>query len=111
MSGLDKAALAALLDDAGLEDDAREAIERLGAQDIAQIDGAILAALGHEWKKAGFIAAGVMIAAPDAHEDLPEAVYVQRIRALLDAGRIEGRGDATAFKTFEIRLPDAQDVR
>ena len=102
MSGLDKAALAALLDDA--QDDAREAIERLDAQDIAVIDGAILAALNRDWKKAGFIAAGVMIAAPDEHEGLPEAVYAHRIRELVEDGRIEGRGNADDLKTFEIRL-------
>ena len=102
MSGLDEAALAALLD--GAQDDAREAIERLDAQAIAVIDGAILAALNRDWKKAGFIAAGVMIAAPDEHEDLPEAVYAHRIRALVDDGRIEGRGNADDLKTFEIRL-------
>ncbi|TDK30741.1 DUF3658 domain-containing protein [Luteimonas terrae] len=102
MSGLDKAALAALLD--GAQDDAREAIERLDAQDIGVIDGAILAALTRDWKKAGFITAGVMIAAPDAHEDLPEAVYTHRIHTLIEAGRIEGRGNADDLKTFEIRL-------
>ncbi|MET0327196.1 MAG: DUF3658 domain-containing protein [Luteimonas sp.] len=102
MSGLDKATLAALLD--GAQDDAREAIERLDARDIAVIDGAILAALDDGWKKAGFIAAGVMIAAPDEHEELPEAVYAHRIRALVEDGRIEGRGDAEDLKTFEIRL-------
>ena len=108
MSGLDKAALAALLDDA--QDDAREAIERLDAQDIAVIDGAILAALNRDWKKAGFIAAGVMIAAPDEYEDVPEIVYAVRIRALVQASRIGGKGDPDVLKTYEIRLPATPQV-
>ena len=97
-------ALQAALEGAGLEHDAQEAIARLREHDLQQIDQAILSALDRRWKKAGFITAGVMIAAPDEHEDLPEAFYVLRIRELVQAGRIELKGDLDELKTSEIRL-------
>ena len=46
-----------------------------------------------------------MIAAPDEHEELPEVFYAVRIRALVQAACIEGKGDPQVLKTFEIRLP------
>jgi hypothetical protein len=100
-----KSALQTALENVDLGEEAREAIARLNAEDLVQIDQAILAALDRSWKKTGFIAAGVMIAAPDEHEDLPEAFYVARIRALAQAARIEVKGDLDALKTSEIRLP------
>ncbi|MBD9370032.1 DUF3658 domain-containing protein [Xanthomonas sp. XNM01] len=99
------AALQAALQGMELEQDAQDAIARLQDSDLEQIDQAILSALGRDWKKAGFITAGVMIAAPDEHEELPEAFYALRIRALAQAGRIEVNGDLDALKTCDIRLP------
>ena len=106
-----KAALGATMDDATLDQEARDAIARLDEKDLQKIDRAILSALSRDWKKAGFITAGVMIAAPDEYEDLPEMFYASRIRALAEASRIETKGDALALKTFEIRLPaEASDA-
>ena len=100
----------AAMDGASFDQEARDAIARLGEHDLLQIDRAILSSLGREWKKAGFITAGVMIAAPDEYEDLPEMFYASRIRVLAEASRIETRGDALSLKTFEIRLVPATGV-
>ena len=102
---LDRTALERALEHVPLEPAERDAIARLEDGDLDRIDRAILATLGTTWQKAGFIASGVMIAAPDAYEDLPEAFYAARIRALVQAAGIEGRGDPDVLKTFEIRLP------
>lgn len=103
---MDKTALEAALADLDLEQEQRDAVATLDDRDLMQIDQAILSALDRSWQKAGFIASGVMIAAPDAYEELPEVVYVLRIRALAQAGRIEGKGDPQVLKTYEIRLAD-----
>ena len=105
-----KAALGATMDNAALDQEARDAIARLDENDFLQIDRAILSSLSRDWKKAGFITAGVMIAAPDEYEDLPEMFYASRIRALAEASRIETKGDALALKTFEIRLPSGSSA-
>ncbi|VXC15616.1 conserved hypothetical protein [Luteimonas sp. 9C] len=101
-----KTALEAALADLDLEQEQRDAVATLDDRDLMQIDQAILSALDRSWQKAGFIASGVMIAAPDAYEELPEVVYELRIRALAQAGRIEGKGDPQVLKTYEIRLAD-----
>ena len=100
----------AAMEGGALDQEARDAIARLGEDDLLKIDQAILSSLGREWKKAGFITAGVMIAAPDEYEDLPEMFYASRIRLLAEASRIETKGDALALKTFEIRLAPATGV-
>ncbi|MBL8255125.1 MAG: hypothetical protein JNJ62_00830 [Pseudoxanthomonas mexicana] len=100
----------AAVDGIALDQEARDAISRLGEYDLQKIDRAILSSLGREWKKAGFITAGVMIAAPDEYEDLPEMFYASRIRALAEASSIETKGDALSLKTFEIRLAAAAGV-
>ena len=105
-----KSALQAALESVELGQDAQEAIARLQERDLAQIDQSILSALGSGWKKAGFVTAGVMIAAPDEYEDLPEMFYASRIRVLAEASRIETKGDARALKTFEIRLAPTTGV-
>ncbi|TDB29127.1 hypothetical protein ATCM_16585 [Stenotrophomonas sp. ATCM1_4] len=104
---LNKEALAAALADTGDNQEAREAIERLQAQDLVKIDQSILSSLGSTWKNAGFVAAGVLIAAPDEYEDIPESFYVLRIGSLASESRIEVKGSLEALKTCEIRLPSA----
>ena len=105
-----EAPLDAATEGGALDQEARDAIARLDERDLLKIDQAILSSLGWEWKKAGFITAGVMIAAPDEYEDLPEMFYASRIRVLAEASRIETKGDARALKTFEIRLAPATGV-
>ena len=100
-----RAALGATMDDVTLDQEARDAIARLDENDFLQIDRAILSSLSRDWKKAGFITAGVMIAAPDEYEDLPEMFYASRIRVLAEASRIETKCDVHALKAFEVRLP------
>ncbi len=107
---LSKAALDAAIAGIALEPEEHDAITRLEDQDLALIDRAILSSLDRNWKSAGFIAAGVMIAAPDEHEDVPELVYALRIRALAEASQIEARGDLNALKASEIRLPATQEA-
>ena len=99
-----KSALQVALESVEMGPEAEEALARLQASDLEQIDHLILAALHSTWKGADLIASGVMLSAPDEYEDLPEAFYVQRIRALADASRIELKGSLDAIKTCEIRL-------
>ena len=99
------AALGAMMNDVGFDKEALDAIARLGEHDLLRIDQMILSSLSRDWKKAGFITAGVMIAAPDEYEDLPEMFYASRIRMLAEASRIETKGDVHVLKIFEIRLP------
>ena len=100
-----KSALQAALESVEMSPEAQEAVASLQAHDLEQIDQAILAALDSSWKKAGLIATGVMLAAPDEYGELPEGFYIQRIGALAAAGRIELQGSLEAVKTCDIRLP------
>jgi hypothetical protein len=99
-----KSALQAALESVEMGPEAQQAIASLQPGDLLQIDAMILAALDGSWKKAGLIAAGVMLSAPDEYEELPEAFYVQRMEALAQSARIEVKGELTALKTCEIRL-------
>lgn len=102
---MDKSALAALMNSLEPGDEGREAIEGLGEHDIERIDQLLLAALDGSWKKAGFVTAGVLIAAPDEYEEVPESFYALRLEALAAAGRIQLKGQPFALKSSEIRLP------
>lgn len=99
-----KSPLQAALESVEMSPEAQEAIDGLQERDLARIDALILAALDVEWKKAGLIAAGVMLSAPDEYEELPEAFYVQRMAALVVASRVELQGELSALKTCQIRL-------
>ena len=68
---MDTIALEAAIEHLDLEQEQRDAIARLDDADLEQIDRAILSALGNTWQKAGFIASGVMIAAPDDTRNCP----------------------------------------
>ena len=99
-----KSPLQAALESAEMSPEAQQAVADLQASDLEQIDQAILAALDGSWKKAGLIATGVMLAAPDEYEELPEGFYIQRIAALAQAGRIALQGSLDTPKTCDIRL-------
>lgn len=106
---LNKDVLAAALNGMGDTQEGREAIERLQAQDLVKIDQSILSSLSRTWKNAGFVTAGVLIAAPDEYEDIPESFYALRIGVLADESRIEVKGSLEELKTCEIRLPSASE--
>jgi hypothetical protein len=99
-----KSALQAALESVEMGPEAQEAIANLQAKDLLQIDQLILSALDQSWKKAGLIAAGIMLSAPDEYEELPEAFYVQRMAALAQSAKIEVKGELGSLKTCEIRL-------
>lgn len=105
-----KDALEPNMDGMEFDEEGRAAIARLAEDDLLRIDRTILAALDRSWKRAGLITAGVMIAAPDEYEEIPEEFYALRLRALASASCIEVRGDLSALKTSEIRLPPGKDV-
>ena len=99
-----KSALQSALESVEMGPEAQAAIAALQPADLEQIDALILAALDGSWKKAGLIASGIMLSAPDEYEELPEAFYVQRIAALVQSGRVEADGSLEAIKTCQIRL-------
>ena len=99
-----KSALQMALESVEMGQEAQDAIARLQAEDLEQIDQSILAALDRGWKQAGLIAAGVMICAPDEYEEIPEAFYIARMRTLAQTARIEVKGDLETLKSSEVRL-------
>jgi hypothetical protein len=104
---LNREVLAAALAGTGDDQEGREAIERLQEQDLVKIDQSILSSLSRTWKKAGFVTTGVLLAAPDEYEDIPESFYALRIGILANESRIEVKGSLDMLKTCEIRLPSA----
>ena len=96
----------AAMEGGALDQEARDAIARLGEHDLQKIDQAILSSLGREWKKAGFITAGVMIAAPDEYEDLPESEAGYRI-AVAGLHRRHVRGFARRARAVAGQPPRA----
>ena len=68
-----------------------------------QIDACILRFVTERWQKVAVVAAKVMFVSDPDMSDVDDYAIAERVRALVDKGRIQIRGDLTNLRNSEIR--------
>lgn len=71
-----------------------------------QIDGLILSAAGEQWRKVAFIVGKVLMVCRNNAPETSEHTIADRIRALVDAGKLEAQGNLNRWRHSEVRLRD-----
>jgi hypothetical protein len=87
----------------------RAAASRLSDQQRRAIDAALLAEVTPRWRKVALVVARAM-SQPSHVVGVPDTFYGRRVCALVEAGRIEARGNVEYMRFSEVRLlPSEKD--
>jgi Protein of unknown function len=71
------------------------------------IDGLILSTVVKQWRKVALIVGKVHTACRNNAVEIDEYDIADRIRALVDDGKLEAQGNLYLWRYSEVRLPDA----
>jgi len=80
-------------------------IAKLTEKEIEKIDDMILANAHSHWRKVARIVGTLMGSLGDRYSEISIVFYVERIRALAEAGWLESQGDISHIRSSEVRLP------
>ena len=71
----------------------------------AQIDACILRFATERWKKVAMVAAKVLFETDPDMSDVDDFEIAERVKILVDQGRLQAQGDLDNMRRSEIRLP------
>jgi hypothetical protein len=70
------------------------------------IDALILSTAVRQWRKVAFIIGTVLMTYRKSAAETNEDIIADRVRALVDAGKLESQGNLNRWRHSEVRLPD-----
>jgi len=79
-------------------------VAQLTESDIRRIDEALVAAASANWRKVARVVASAMNESTHG-PGIPDIYYASRVRALVEAGRLESQGNLEYMRFSEVRLP------
>lgn len=88
-----------------LDADEQEAVDRLAAAQIQRIDDALLSDCTRRARKVARIVGKAWMQLRDELQDVPIGFYAQRVKMLVDVGKLESRGNLDHMRFSEVRLP------
>lgn len=82
----------------------RERIAELTPVQLRTIDDALLKLAHAEWRKVAYLVGFAMTNA-DRIPGIPDIYYAQRVRLLVEEGKLEAQGFLDRMRYSEVRLP------
>ncbi len=73
----------------------------------AQIDELILRFATERWKKVAMVTADVMFETDPDMSDISDIEVAERVKLLVEQGRLHAQGDLSNVRFSEIRLPES----
>ena len=73
--------------------------------EIRAIDEALLSNACHRWRKVARVVGTTMSELTNRVEGIPDLFYSQRVRKLVEDGRLESQGNLAYMRFSEVRLP------
>ncbi|HEU4779527.1 MAG TPA: DUF3658 domain-containing protein [Steroidobacteraceae bacterium] len=80
-------------------------VSRLSQEDLWDIDREILAQSARSWRKVVHIVGTAIDKLSARIPDVPDIYYAQRVRHLVDIGKLESQGNLLCMGYSEVRLP------
>lgn len=72
---------------------------------ISSIDKALSSNACHQWRKVAMVVGKTMLHFRNRISDIPDVFYAQRVRMLVEKGRLESQGNLACMRFSEVRLP------
>ena len=80
-------------------------VSKLTQDDLWDIDREILAQSARSWRKVARIVGQVIDKLSVRIPGVPDVYYAQRVRHLVEAGKLESQGNLQFMRYSEVRLP------
>jgi hypothetical protein len=93
-----------LIPDPPLDVEQSMRVSRLSQEDLWDIDREILAQSARSWRNVARIVGQVIDKLSSRIPDVPDIYYAQRVRHLVENGKLESRGDLHFMRDSEVRL-------
>ncbi|WP_058934430.1 DUF3658 domain-containing protein [Roseateles depolymerans] len=91
--------------DTDLDDEEERFAAQLSPTQVAAIDDVLLAGCGPHFRKVARIVGGALSQRTDDLGDVPLGFFATRVKALVEAGRLEAQGKLDYIRFSEVRLP------
>ncbi len=91
--------------DPPLTPEQRAKVAQLSDAEIRAIDEALLSNTCHQWRKVARVVGTMMISLENRVQGIPDLFYSQRVRKLVEDGRLESQGNLAYMRFSEVRLP------
>lgn len=80
-------------------------VAQLSEAEVAAIDDALMGHVSQRWRKVAMVVGITMSELPERVMGIPDVYYTQRLRALVEKGRLESQGNLDYMRFSEVRLP------
>ena len=80
-------------------------VSKLSQEDLWDIDREILTQSARSWRKVARVVSQVSDKLSARIPDVPDVYYAQRVRYLVEIGKLESQGDLHNMRSSEVRLP------
>ena len=91
--------------DTYLNAEEQEIASRLTVADMQLLDGALVGGTTTAWRKVARVVGEAMVTLQGRVPAVPLGIFIQRVQALVQAGRLEAIGDTRFMRFSEVRLP------
>lgn len=81
----------------------------LSAPELEEIDRALLTNAKLHWRKVAMLVGVTMQQLPNRLSGIPDVFYSQRVRALVEDGKLESKGDLNSMKWSEVQISSDTD--
>jgi len=85
-------------------------VAKLSQKDLQAIDEALLSNARSSWRKVAMVVGITMLNLSNSIKGIPDVFYSQRIRNLVENGRLEAQGNLQFMRFSEVRIPSAKET-
>ena len=96
--------------DPSLTPEQRTKVAQLTEAEIRVIDEALISNVHQPWRKIAMVVALTMSHFQNRFSGIPDLFYAERLRKLVQDGRLESQGDLAYMRFSEIRLPQTRSL-
>lgn len=83
-------------------------VTQLTSKEIEAIDETLMSNAKPSWRKVAMLVGLSIGQLRDKIKDIPDLYYSQRVRKLVESGRLESQGNLAYMRFSEVRLPGKQ---
>jgi beta-lactamase superfamily II metal-dependent hydrolase len=90
--------------DPDLTEDEKKIVDKLSQEEIQEIDDVLMSHAHYNWRKVAMIVGLTWNDLKSRERGIPDTFYAQRIRKLVEEGRLESQGNLQFMRFSEVTL-------
>ena len=80
-------------------------VDKLSDEQVEEIDRLLLENASHQWRKVARLIGRTMMELEDRVVGIPDIYYADRIKLLVENGKLEAQGNLDYMRFSEVRFP------